>query len=106
LQVLETLIEDIKKSKRDGSLSIFQGLLDSKLPASEKSTERLFCEARIVLAAGTDTTATMMTKLIFHLLADPDVLQKLKAELEGAIPDVNKLPTAAQVENLPWLVSP
>jgi benzoate 4-monooxygenase len=48
----------------------------------------------------------MMTKLIFHLLADPDVLQKLKAELEGAIPDVNKLPTAAQVENLPWLVSP
>jgi cytochrome P450 len=104
-QVLKTLIEDIKKSKRDGSPSIFQGILDSKLPNSEKSTERLFYEARVVVAAGTDTTATTMTKLIFHLLSNPDVLQKLKAELETALPDANALPTAAQVENLPWLVS-
>lgn len=104
-QLIENQIEDVKKSKRDGSLSIFQGLLDSSLPAAEKPKERLFMEARVILAAGTDTTATMMTKLIFHLLSNPDVLQKLKAELETAIPDANTLPIAAQVENLPYLVS-
>jgi hypothetical protein len=83
-------------------LSIFQALLDSKLPESEKSTERLFSESP---AAGTDTTGMILTRIFFHLLSNPVALKRLKKELEIAIPDPNILPTFAQVENLPYFVS-
>jgi cytochrome P450 len=103
--VIEKQLEDIRDSKRDGSLSIFQALLDSKLPESEKSNARLFCESRVILAAGTDTTGTMLTKIVFHLLSNPAALKRLKKELETTIPDPNTPPTSVQVENLPYFVS-
>jgi cytochrome P450 len=86
-------------------LSIFQALLDSKLPESEKSTERLFSESRVLLAAGTDTTGMMLTRIVFHLLSNLVALKRLKKELEIAIPGPNILPTSAQVENLLYFVS-
>lgn len=98
-------IEDIRNSKRDGSLSIFQGLLDSKLSESEKETERLCSESRVFVAAGTETTASMLSMITFHLLENPDILKKPKSELEIAIPDMSIKPAASQVENLPYLVS-
>jgi len=47
----------------------------------------------------------MLTKIIFHLLSNPEALKTLKKELETAIPDPNTPPTSAQVENLPYFVS-
>jgi len=59
-------------------LSIFQALLDSKLPELEKSTERLYSESRVLLVAGTDTTGMMLTRIVFHLLSNPVALKRLK----------------------------
>ena len=44
-----------------------------------------------------------MSAITYHLLANLDILSKLKAELEIAIPDPSVPPTCAQVENLPYL---
>lgn len=47
----------------------------------------------------------MLTKIVFHLLSNPEALKKLKKELKIAMPDPKILPTSAQVEYLPYFVS-
>jgi cytochrome P450 len=103
---LTKYIKDIKNSKGDGDqTTIFYGMLDERLPDSLKSTDRLLQEGRVLMAAGTHTTAMTMSNLIFHLLSDPARLKKLRHELVTAIPDAGRTPSASQVENLPYLVS-
>lgn len=102
--------EDVKKvlaagpSKTDGKQTIFYGLLFGSLPESEKDSKRLRQEAHLIMVAGTDTTATTLASIVYHLIANPNVLRKLKAELEIAMPDPEAPPTIAQVETLPYLV--
>ena len=43
--------------------------------------------------------------LTYHLLANPPILRKLKAELNAEIPDASTLPTFKQVESLPYLTA-
>lgn len=84
---------------------MFRSLFDSdQLLESEKSAERVCFDARVILFAGTDTTATSMSTAVFHLLSNPDCLAKLKKELRDAIPEADKMPTLQQVEKLPYLV--
>ncbi len=85
--------------------TIFQTLLDSDLPEDDKSLERLGQEAQLIIGAGSDTTANVMTQATFHILNNPQVLSKLRAELETAIPDRYAPLKLAQVEHLPYLVS-
>lgn len=86
--------------------TIFHGLLSTaNLPESEKATPRLVNEARILLAAGTDTTANTLATITYHLLANPEILKKLKDELTTAIPDVELMPEISLVESLPYLTA-
>jgi cytochrome P450 len=41
----------------------------------------------------------------FHVLSNPQVLQKLRAELEGAMPNPSETPTLASLEQLPYLTA-
>lgn len=91
----------------EASDNIFYKMITSdQLPTAEKTTKRLVDEARIVIAAGTDTTAQALKGITYELLANPTVLAKLKKELENAIPwsDDQKLPRVADLEELPYLV--
>ena len=47
--------------------------------------------------------AATLASLTFELLANPDKLRKLKDELAAAIPDPNDIPTATELEQLPYL---
>jgi cytochrome P450 len=86
--------------------TIFHGLLSSSsLPESEKSTSRLVDEARILLAAGTDTTANTLAAITYHLLANPEVLRKVKTELETVIPKSDNMPKSSEIESLPYLTA-
>ncbi|PYI02043.1 cytochrome P450 [Aspergillus sclerotiicarbonarius CBS 121057] len=93
----------------DVSDNIFYKMITSdQLPAAEKTTKRLIDEARIVIAAGTDTTAQALKGITYELLANPAVLAKLKKELEHAIPlphegEDQELPSVADLEELPYL---
>jgi cytochrome P450 len=99
-------IDRIREAKGDpsGKRTIFHSLLNGSLPDSEKKTERLQEEAYIIVIAGTDTTAATLSALTYHLLSNPNVLKKLRDELETAMPDPNESPTL-KVETLPYLVS-
>jgi cytochrome P450 len=93
-----------EKENPDGGTTIFHGLIGGDLAASEKTDERMIDESRVILAAGTDTTARALTVITYHLLANPERLAKLKSELDAALPDPDALPRCSQVETLPYLV--
>jgi len=99
--------KDQKVEKKDGELprTIFHTLLESNLPEEEKSLERLWQEAQLVIGAGTDTVANALTVTTFHVLNNPETLAKLRKELEEAIPDREGPVNLLVVEQLPYLVS-
>lgn len=55
------------------------------------------------LAAKSLTEA--LTVAICHILLQPDILSKLRQELQSAIPDPNSIPSWNTLENLPYLIS-
>jgi len=81
-------------------------LLESDLPPDEKLHSRLWQEGLVVVGAGSDTTAFTLTVIHFWLLEKPEILRRLKAELESVMPDKFALPQLNAVEKLPYMVSP
>jgi hypothetical protein len=72
--------------------TLFDALVSPKIPGPEKSI--------LILLAGVGTTARFLTCIMCYLTMYPDVLEKLRAELQ---PYSN--PTWSQLEALPYLVS-
>lgn len=112
-ELVKGLVEkNAKGEKADGT--IFQAILDSDLPPHEKLPQRLADEAIVVVSAGTETTARVLTVVTFFLYFQPAYLQKLRTELEGLISELSDsvgfsrndpLPLS-RLEQLPYLVSP
>ena len=46
-----------------------------------------------------------LTVAICYILLQPDILSKLRQELQSAIPDPNSIPSWSTLENLPYLIS-
>ncbi len=83
--------------------TIFTEILNSTKIPEDRSKERLRAEARTMVSAGTDTTATSLAVAMYHLLANPSILTTLKWELLEAIPDLESIPPLSILENLPYL---
>ncbi|KAI9658408.1 MAG: hypothetical protein M1821_002541 [Bathelium mastoideum] len=81
---------------------VFDKLLQSDLPQEELSMARLEQEALSIVAAGLDSTKTVACNFTYRVLARPDVLSKLKAELAEAIPNPRELPSWTELEGLPY----
>lgn len=60
-------------------------------------------EIETIMAAGTETTATVLGVLTVFVLDMPEVREKLRRELEAAIPDPGALPPLQVLERLPYL---
>ncbi|KAF2011419.1 putative cytochrome P450 [Aaosphaeria arxii CBS 175.79] len=77
------------------------------LSASEKSLQRVFDETVVLIGAGTETTGITLTVLTYHVLANPSILQSLKAELDKAAAErgvaKGDFLTSKTVESLPYL---
>lgn len=87
----------------DGS-SVFGALLTSDLPPSEKSVERLTDEGFSLFAAGTETVSWALSVITYHLFANPELLEKVTAEVTQAIDPISgELPSWNTLEKLPYL---
>jgi hypothetical protein len=51
-----------------------------------------------VVAAGVTTTGWALSTAAFHIINNPPILQKLRAELEAAIPSPNVKPSWTELE--------
>ncbi|KAL1857565.1 hypothetical protein Daus18300_010324 [Diaporthe australafricana] len=84
----------------DDPRTLVHEIVQSKLPASEKSFERVFEEVSTTTGAGFETTAAVIRNALFHIYNDHSILQKLQDELAAA-PD-HKLET---LEQLPYMTA-
>lgn len=93
--------------KDDGNIvpptTLFHALLESPLPPEEKAAPRLSQEVFTVIAAGGETTAKNLATITFHLLDNPEKLQKLRDELHRLDPDGRA--SLVEYEAMPYLVS-
>ncbi|CAG8024629.1 unnamed protein product [Penicillium salamii] len=94
-------LTDQKSTVPKGTL--FHALLNSKLPAEEKAPDRLSQEVFTVISAGGETTAKNLSTLSFHLLNNPDKLQRLREELDRLDPD--RTASLVEYETMPYLTS-
>ncbi|KAI1473716.1 cytochrome P450 [Daldinia eschscholtzii] len=101
---LAVQVDEIRKAKDlpEGK-TIFHEIIRSDIPESEKETRRLKEEAMIIVIAGSETTASTLAAILYHLLSDRQLLNRLKAELETVMPDLNELPVASKLDSLPLL---
>ena len=84
--------------------TVFHSLRDDDdLPPSEKSLPRLVAEGSSLVAAGTLTTAHMLSSTTHHILNDPPILSRLMAELETTFPSVATPCSLQNLEQLPYL---
>jgi cytochrome P450 len=65
---------------------------------NKKNSDRLASETMTLVVAGTLMTSWVLSVTIFYLLTDPDVLGKLRTELQEGIPDPQNLPPLAEIE--------
>ncbi|MCJ1396152.1 hypothetical protein MMC18_009041 [Xylographa bjoerkii] len=90
--------------KAEGSYrTIFHDIQNSDLPDSEKGEDRLTDEAFIFITAGTETTARTLAVISFHLMDNPDVLQRLREELKTVLPKPDSAVSSSTLENLPYM---
>ncbi|KAI0428311.1 cytochrome P450 [Xylaria sp. FL1042] len=66
---------------QDAEVSIVHEILESKLPPSEKTTERIFDDVSTITGAGFETTAGALRVALFHVFDNQEILQRLRAEL-------------------------
>ncbi|KAF6758266.1 cytochrome P450 [Ephemerocybe angulata] len=62
-------------------------------------------EGVLLLAAGTDTTANTCTVATFHVLSNPGIEGRLRAELREAWPDAGEGISLERLEKLPYLTA-
>ena len=87
--------------------NIFQTILESTLPQTEKAAERLGQEGFVAIAAGGETCARMMSNAVYYVLANNDrAVPMLAQELEEVMPSLDAQPELKKLEQLPYLVSP
>ena len=78
-----------------------------EIPPSEKTQKRLFEEITILIGAGSETTGTTLLTITYHVLANPSILQTLRAEIEQHFTEAERSEILGykQLESLPYLTA-
>ena len=98
-------IKDVIRTEFKGAThpTVFAEVLHSRLPAAEKDPERLFQEGQSVLGAGSETVSSTLGHLMFYILDNPEIHQRLREEILPIMPQRDSRPTWQQLEQLPYL---
>lgn len=92
--------DDIKTN--DAQKTIFQEILNSKLPPEDKTHIRLAQEAQIVVGGGVETTAFALSIASFHIINTPRIYNRLHRELVEFSPNRTDL-DLFKLESMPYL---
>lgn len=81
--------------------TILDGIMHSNLPPEEKTVEHLTDEAFVLVVAGGETTAMVSTVITVELLRNPDILKRLRKELDSVMKA--GLPKSRVLEEVPLM---
>ncbi|KAM3481154.1 hypothetical protein MY5147_000787 [Beauveria neobassiana] len=87
----------------EGPQDAVQTMLAADLPKQQKTFDRVFGECRSFILAGTETTATVLTSITYHALANPDILTRLRTEIRSAFEAKGAALEYQEVKALPYL---
>ncbi|KFZ02584.1 hypothetical protein V500_00083 [Pseudogymnoascus sp. VKM F-4518 (FW-2643)] len=73
--------------KEDLTRTVFYHLRNSDAPIEERSFGRLADEGNILVAAGGEVVSQYLAVVSFHLLQNPDCIQRLRKELSNVMPN-------------------
>lgn len=59
----------------------------------------------VVVPAAMETTKTALVFAVFHVLNNSAILERLKAELHAAWPEIDNVPSLQDLERLPFLTA-
>jgi cytochrome P450 len=113
IEIQEGLVRQVRKVIEARTVSkmtsvegqIFDSMLDAEVPDSEKTVERLAMEAQLLVLAGMLTTAHTLMTIVYHVLANPEVLTRLMDELSNvSAGSIEAVPLSA-LEKLPYLTA-
>jgi cytochrome P450 len=83
--------------------TLFNEMLNSDLPDSDKTVLRLQQEAQVIIGAAILTTSWAMSVVSFHLANEPRIADRARAELDDAFSDYSSSLEWSQLEILPYL---
>ena len=92
-------------TKDKGPRTIVHEIMDSKLPPSEKTFDRVFTEVTTVTGAGFETTASVLRLIFFHIFSQAEIVQRLRAELASAGAVLDHPLDVKTLEQLPYLTA-
>ncbi|KAF8967495.1 cytochrome P450 [Flammula alnicola] len=85
-------------------VSLLQRLMKYQYsPTQQMPDHDIISECIGHMMAGTDTTSTTITFLFWELSRRPDIMKKLQAEIDEAMPDCKVLPDISVLQELPYL---
>ena len=67
--------------------------------------QRLQHEGQVIVGAGLETVKWTMCVALFHVLHEPEIKQRLDAELLKAWPVIDTPPKLSELESLPYLTA-
>ncbi|KAF2228480.1 putative cytochrome P450 [Viridothelium virens] len=84
--------------------SLFHWIVNSDMPESELSDERLANEAQVILSAGSTSTARTLSHITYHVLANPHIQSRLQKDVkEVMVGWPEKVPSWVDLEGVPYL---
>lgn len=90
-------------TKAGGRPNLFRHLLNSDLPPSELTDDRLSKEAQVLIGSGTITTAGTLDFLCYYIMSNPAIRKRLGEELKDVMEGYpQKKPTWAQLEKVAY----
>lgn len=90
-------------SMAGGRPTLFRHLVNSDLPPSELTEQRLSREAQVLIGSGTITTAGTMNFICYYILANPAIRKRVEDELRPVMEGYpQKKATWLQLERLPY----
>jgi len=91
---------DVGANRKD----LFYHLSGEELPETERpSFGDLAQNGTLAIIAGSDTTSSILTAIIYYLLLNPAVYERLQEEVDSAFPSGEEPLDAAKLSHLEWL---
>jgi cytochrome P450 len=94
--------KDLDPKSRDRAPFLYE-IRDSDLPPEEKTLSRMTDEATVLVGAGSETTGNTLSITTYHLLQNPDMLRRLKDELDSVKPGPAGILEYKALRELPYL---
>jgi cytochrome P450 len=101
-----TLIGDYQSTADQEHGTIFAAYLNNDLPPEEKTENKIMDTATLLVGSGFETTSYTLSTAHYHILANPSIYRRLKAELGVIWPsekDSTVMPSWKALEQIPYL---